>query len=208
MISDPTKLPIASRLIHPRRVGIDRVLNAVAANVVRPAGRPAVIVDTGTATTVDLVAADGAFEGGAILPGFELCARALHFYTALLPQISIEELATQSCDPLGRETRAALRSGLFWGQLGAVKELIARLGGPAEAGWDKAASAAGPPTEDSHSSMVGLRSPSRACPALRDDAPLVLLTGGGAPLLAPQLASARWEPGLSLQGLVLSAGAE
>jgi type III pantothenate kinase len=152
----------------PDKVGIDRLLNAVAANVVRPAGRAAIIVDTGTATTVDLVGADGAFRGGAILPGFELSAIALHRYTALLPQISIEELAGEPQAPLGRNTREALRSGLFWGQLGAVKELIAQLG-------------AGP-----------------------DGQAIVVLTGGGASLLAPHLSDARWEPHLSLQGLVLA----
>jgi type III pantothenate kinase len=150
------------------RVGVDRLLNAVAANVIRPAARPAVIVDTGTATTVDLVNTDGAFEGGAILPGFELCARALHDYTALLPLLSIEELAGEPREPLGRNTRAALRSGLFWGQLGAVKELIERL------------------------------TPVRT-------EPLVLLTGGGAVLLASHFPEARWEPHLSLQGLVVMA---
>jgi type III pantothenate kinase len=129
VISDPTSLPLRSRLAYPRRVGIDRVLNAVAVNVVRPHGAAAIVVDVGTATTVDRIAEDGAFEGGAILPGFELGARSLHYYTALLPLISMDELARQPHEPLGRETRAAVRSGLFWGQLGAVKELVARLGG-------------------------------------------------------------------------------
>lgn len=130
VIDDGTRFPLEIRVDEPRKVGIDRLLNAVAANVVRLAGQPAVIVDTGTATTVDLVSAGGAFEGGAILPGFELCARALHHYTALLPLLSIEELASEPHPPLGRNTRAALRSGLFWGQLGAVRELIGRMAKP------------------------------------------------------------------------------
>ncbi|MEX0701162.1 MAG: type III pantothenate kinase [Planctomycetales bacterium] len=61
------------------------------------------------------------------MAGFQLSARALHRYTALLPLIGIDELANEPHPPLGRDTRQALRSGLFWGQLGAVKELIARL---------------------------------------------------------------------------------
>jgi len=127
IIGDPSALPLAVSVEAPKKVGIDRLLSALAANVIRPAGCPVVIVDSGTATTVDVVSAEGAFLGGAILPGLELSARALHHYTALLPLISIEELAVESPEPLGRDTRAALQSGLFWGQVGAVRELIARL---------------------------------------------------------------------------------
>lgn len=170
VVGGPQELPLEIRVEAPLKVGIDRLLNAIAANVVRPSVRPAIIVDAGTATTVDCVSADGAFVGGAILPGFELMARSLHRYTALLPSISIEELAAEPHDPLGKNTRAALRSGLFWGQVGGVKELISKL----------------------KAETPGAR-------------PLLLLTGGGAPLLAPHLSEARWEPHLSLQGLALAA---
>jgi len=166
---------------EPGKVGIDRLLNAVAANLLRLPSSPAIIVDTGTATTVDLVSSRGAFDGGAILPGFELSARSLHLYTALLPNIPIEELASESHLPLGKNTRAALRSGLFWGQLGAVRELVSRL-----------------------SDIGTARVPERG-PAAAVAAPLVLLTGGGASLLAPEMPQARWEPFLCLQGLVLVA---
>jgi len=127
VIVDPATFPLEVSLEAPDKVGIDRLLNAVAANVIRPAGRPCVIVDAGTATTVDSLSPAGAFEGGAILPGFELTARALHQYTALLPFITIDELVEESHEPLGTNTREALRSGLFWGQLGAIRELIDRL---------------------------------------------------------------------------------
>ena len=68
--------PIKIQLPEPRKAGIDRLLNAVAANALRQPNQPALIVDTGTATTVDAVSDEGAFLGGAILPGFDLCARA------------------------------------------------------------------------------------------------------------------------------------
>lgn len=126
VIRNDEDFPLVIRVDEPRRVGIDRLLNAVAVNVLRHSSRPAVIVDSGTATTVDFVAADGAFEGGAILPGLALSAKALHEYTALLPLVSVTELGEQTPEPIGRNTRAAIRSGLFWGQLGAAKELIAR----------------------------------------------------------------------------------
>lgn len=125
-IANSEEFPLSIHVDEPRRVGIDRLLNAVAVNELRGANRPAVIVDSGTATTVDVVSVDGAFEGGAILPGLALSAKALHEYTALLPLVSVLELGQATPDPLGRNTRAAIRSGLFWGQLGAVKELIER----------------------------------------------------------------------------------
>ena len=87
------------------------------------------IVDSGTATTVDVVSAEGAFVGGAILPGLAMSARALHHYTALLPLVSVAELGERTPAALGRNTRAAIQSGLLWGQLGAVKELIERQTG-------------------------------------------------------------------------------
>ncbi len=129
-ITNTAQFPLTIRVDEPRRVGIDRLLNAVAVNELRNPQRLAVIVDSGTATTVDLVTADGAFAGGAILPGLALSAKALHEYTALLPLVSVTELGQETPDPLGRNTRSAIRSGLFWGQLGAVKELIEREAGP------------------------------------------------------------------------------
>ena len=165
-----TALPLTVRVDVPERVGIDRLLNAVAGNVLRPTGQAMIIVDSGTATTVDYLAADGAFEGGAILPGFELAAHALHNYTALLPFVATSELAQDDPQPLGKNTRDAIRSGLFWGHVGAVKELLARLASRTET------------------------------------APMLLLTGGGAELLAPHLSDRiQWERYLLLQGIALTA---
>lgn len=127
VINELSRIPQAIRPQVPKTAGLDRILKAVACNLIRPPHRPALVIDTGTATCVDAISADGAFEGGAILPGFELCARALHQYTALLPYISVDELVEESYEPLGRGTREALRSGLVWGQVGAIKELAERL---------------------------------------------------------------------------------
>jgi type III pantothenate kinase len=118
--------PLKVELPEPQKAGIDRLLNAVAANAVRKPHQPALIVDSGTATTVDAVGSEGAFLGGAILPGFDLCARALHHYTALLPLIPLEELSESVPESIGTNTRAAMQSGLFWGQVGAVKEVLAQ----------------------------------------------------------------------------------
>jgi len=116
-------LPLAVSLPRPDRVGVDRLLDAVAANALRPADRAAVVIDLGTAITVDLVSEEGSFEGGAILPGLMTSARALHQFTDLLPLV--EELERPP-SPVGKETVEAMRSGLFWGAVGAIRELIAR----------------------------------------------------------------------------------
>ncbi len=127
LLDDVLDFPVKIDLEKPNHAGIDRILNAVACNRIRPTGTPAVIVDTGTATTVDSISPEGAFEGGSILPGFELCARAVHQYTALLPFVTIDELSNESHEPLGTSTREALRSGLLWGQIGAIRELVRLL---------------------------------------------------------------------------------
>ncbi|MEM6799676.1 MAG: type III pantothenate kinase [Planctomycetota bacterium] len=118
-------LPIEVRVDQPERVGIDRLLAAVAANRFRRADRAAIVVDLGSAITVDLVVADGAFEGGAILPGIGMSARALHEQTDALPVSGLQELGA-SPDAVGKSTGAAIEAGLFWGAVGAIRELIAR----------------------------------------------------------------------------------
>ena len=119
-------LPLTVDLPQPDRVGIDRLLDAVTANRLREPNRPAVVIDVGTAITVDLVSAEGIFLGGAILPGIAMSAQALHDYTDLLPLVDMVEL--QSSPPaLGTETLGAMRSGLFWGAVGAIRELCGRL---------------------------------------------------------------------------------
>lgn len=117
--------PIELRVEAPDKIGIDRVLAAVAANRLRQAGKPAIVVDVGTAIKVDLISADGALEGGAILPGPGLAARALSEKTHALPDICFGDLDA-SPDAVGRSTEPAIRAGVFWGSVGAIRELIAR----------------------------------------------------------------------------------
>lgn len=173
-LADRTRLPVVIDVDYPEKVGIDRLLHAVAANVLREPEQPAVIISSGTATTIDYVDGRGHFCGGAILPGFDLCARALHQYTALLPLIEMSTVLSDEAAPteLGKNTEAAMTSGLYWGHVGAVKELMRRL------------------------MLVG--DPHHH--------PLLLLTGGAAPLLHPHLPTiVRHEPHLALQGLALVA---
>jgi type III pantothenate kinase len=172
---DSVRFPIVIDVDAPRRVGLDRLLTAIAANRLRSSGQAAIVVDCGTATTVDAVSSEGVFLGGAILPGFELSARALNRYTEVLPFVSIDELTATDAQgqhrPLGRDTHAAISSGIFWGQVGAVRELVAR-----------------------QSSVCSTEIP-----------PQVIVTGGGGELLSPFVDQSRHYPYLALQGLIIAA---
>ncbi|MBI3837281.1 MAG: type III pantothenate kinase [Planctomycetia bacterium] len=122
-------LPLEIDLPRSDLVGLDRLANAVAANRLRSENQPAIIIDIGSAITVDLIAQNGAFVGGAILPGLGMSARALHELTDLLPLVDV----TERPEPLGKSTLAAINSGLFWGTVGAVREVMVRLAeGPTE----------------------------------------------------------------------------
>ncbi len=122
-----TDLPLQVHVEHPERVGMDRLVAAVAVNRRRQATSPAIIVDAGTAVTVDLVNADGQFLGGSILPGRRLIARALAADTDQLPEVGPTSLDTVPA-AVGRSTVGAIQSGLFWGSVGAIRELVHRLG--------------------------------------------------------------------------------
>jgi type III pantothenate kinase len=119
-------VPLAIRVDEPARVGIDRLLAAVAAGRLRQRERAAIVVDLGTAITVDLVEPDGAFAGGAILPGIGTSARALAEQTDALPQVHLEFLDRPPA-ALGKSTVPAIESGIYWGAIGAIRELVAQL---------------------------------------------------------------------------------
>ncbi len=105
----------------PRGVGADRIVNALAA--FRLYGGPAVVIDLGTATTFDAISKDGAYLGGAIAPGIHLAADALFQHTAKLPRVELLTPRTA----IGRNTPAAMQSGLIFGYVGLVEGLVARF---------------------------------------------------------------------------------
>jgi type III pantothenate kinase len=119
-------LPLKVALQRPDKAGIDRLLDAVAVNRLRAAGEPAIVVDLGSAITVDLIDSDGAFRGGAIMPGIGTSARAMHEFTDLLPLVEMSKL-DEPPPALGTATPEAMQAGLYWGAVGGVRELIARL---------------------------------------------------------------------------------
>jgi type III pantothenate kinase len=121
LIAAAGTVPLPVRTDRPGDVGADRLVNALAAG--RLYGTPAVVVDFGTATTFDCVAADGAYVGGAIAPGLELGLEALAARTAKLPRI---ELRTPD-RAIGRDTVSAMQSGTIFGYQALVTGLLARI---------------------------------------------------------------------------------
>lgn len=120
------EMPVPVKVDYPDRVGVDRLAAAVGALAVRRDARPLVVVDSGTALTVDLVSSQGEFLGGAILPGVGMAARALSEQTDALPLVD----SAWRVDPppaVGKNTVAAIESGLYWGAVGAIRELAARF---------------------------------------------------------------------------------
>ena len=122
-------LPLELRVDFPERVGVDRLAAALAGNAIRDPQRPCIVIDAGSAVTVDLVSAAGAFEGGVILAGFKMQAEALFGGADQLP-LTVLAPNDQPPAPLGKNTDAAIRSGLFWGAVGAVREIVAQLSSP------------------------------------------------------------------------------
>ena len=122
-----TSVPIATDYATPRTLGRDRVAAAVGA-ATRYAGRDALIVDFGTALTIDFVSADGTFCGGTISPGVESRFRALHDYTASLPLCRIPEEAAGADEPLqGRSTAEAVVRGVMHSVAFEIEGHIARM---------------------------------------------------------------------------------
>ena len=124
----PLDWGFAVKVDNPAEVGADRLLNTLAAHEIH--GGPLIVIDFGTASTFDVGGADGAYHGGIIAPGVNLSIEALHQAAARLPRIGIGR--PQSV--IGRSTVPAMQSGLYWGYVGLVEGLVARIqaefGGP------------------------------------------------------------------------------
>ena len=121
---------IPDSVVDRRRVGVDRLLAALAAY--QSTSCACVVVDVGSAITIDAVSGDGVFLGGVILPGLRMAARALSRDTAFLPEVKLEWPGSL----LGRDTVAAIQSGLLWGWVemvgGLVEKLKTEVGGSAQ----------------------------------------------------------------------------
>lgn len=106
---------------RPEEVGADRLVNTVAAHD-RYKG-PLIVVDFGTATTLDVVDGDGNYCGGVIAPGINLSLTALHMAAAKLPSVRISRTERV----IGRDTVSCMQSGIYWGYIGLVEGLVGRI---------------------------------------------------------------------------------
>ena len=114
-------MPVDVRVDEGANVGADRIVNTVAA--FDRYGGNLIVVDFGTATTFDVVDNDGAYIGGVIAPGVNLSVKALHEAAAALPNIDV----AQPKISIGTNTIACMKSGIFWGYVGLVKEICNRI---------------------------------------------------------------------------------
>jgi type III pantothenate kinase len=128
IIGRDVAVPVDNLTDEPDKVGTDRLLNALSA--FKRFRVPVMIVDAGTATTIDVVDQYGRFLGGAILPGPRAVLDAMHRTTAALPHISMEEAMNVVNGPRGlpeiaRNTRDAMIAGAAWSTIGAIEALRA-----------------------------------------------------------------------------------
>jgi len=125
VVGENVDLGIEVRIDKPAEAGADRLVNAIGGFA--SYGGPLIIIDSGTATTFDIVGADGAFEGGVIAPGINLSMQALHTAAAKLPRVAIQRPATNRV--IGTDTVSAMQSGVYFGYVGLMEGLITRIKG-------------------------------------------------------------------------------
>ena len=115
------KLGLKVLVDRPDEVGADRLVNAVSA--FDRYGGPLIVVDFGTATTFDIIDAKGSYLGGVIAPGVNLSLEALHMAAAKLPRVDVKKTERVT----GKDTVAAMQSGIYWGYVSLIEGLVARL---------------------------------------------------------------------------------
>jgi len=121
-VGDPeVKLGVPIRIRRPEQVGADRLVAAIGAHQLYQGAK--IVIDSGTATTFDVVGPDGGFEGGIISPGINLSMRALHDAAAQLPRIAIQKPP----QVIGQDTVSAMQSGVFWGYVDLIDGLVRRV---------------------------------------------------------------------------------
>jgi type III pantothenate kinase len=129
VVGENAELGIPVRIDKPSEAGADRLVNAIGAHIVYPGDL--IVIDSGTATTFDVIAADGGMEGCAIAPGINLSMEALHQAAAKLPRVAIQRPRGNTA--IGKDTVAAMQSGVFWGYIALIEGLVGRI----KAEWGK-----------------------------------------------------------------------
>ncbi len=116
------KTGLKIKYLNPLEVGSDRIANAIAAIHLHP-NKNIVVIDFGTATTFDVISKEKEYLGGAIVPGIRISMEALESKTAKLPAV---EIAVPE-NVIGKTTKDSIQAGLFYGHIGATKEIISRI---------------------------------------------------------------------------------
>ena len=121
VVTHDLKTGLKIRYDHPKEVGADRIVNAVAAY--HFFGGPVIIVDFGTATTFCVVSEKGEYLGGAIAPGLMISADALFSRAAKLPRVEL----VKPKSVIGKDTVTSMQSGMIFGYVGLVNEIVRRI---------------------------------------------------------------------------------
>ena len=106
---------------RPEDVGADRLVNALAVKVHYQT--PAIVIDFGTATTFDVINAQGAYAGGVIAPGIDLSMNALHQAASKLPKVSVRK----PDNVVGKTTVQAMQSGVYWGYTSLIEGIVDKI---------------------------------------------------------------------------------
>jgi type III pantothenate kinase len=117
-----SEVSIRHDLQNPETAGADRALAVLGAQAIQRGKGPGLVVSCGTAVTVERISPEAVWQGGAIAPGLGPMAKALHLLTAQLPEVG----PSKAPSPFGRSTIPALEAGVFWGVVGAIRELLTR----------------------------------------------------------------------------------
>ena len=145
--------------VRAQQVGADRMVNAVAGHA--KFGGALIIIDFGTATSFDIVAPDGGYEGGVLAPGVNLSVEALYMASAQLPRIAVERPERV----VGKATVPAMQSGVYWGYVEMIEGVVRRI--KEETGWPMTVIATG--------GLAPLFT--EACPSIEHNEPNLTLEG-------------------------------
>ncbi len=117
-------IPLQLLVQKPERVGTDRLLACYGARHISPVGGPLIVIDSGTAVTIDVLSATDKFLGGLIFPGIRTALKALAQNTDALPELEFDEFPNFV---IGNSTATAIHAGVFHSQVGAIRHIVDRI---------------------------------------------------------------------------------
>ncbi len=162
IVTNKTHTGIHIDIDQPEQAGADRIVNAAAVKALY--GGPAIVIDFGTATTFDVISAQGAYQGGAIAPGIGLAHDALVSRAARLHKVDLEPPP----NPIGRNTIHAMQSGIFWGYVALVEGMVTRIKAAMDTEQIKVIATGGlAPLFDEHTDVIDLIAPELTLDGLR-----------------------------------------